>query len=316
VAEEARKRAAALAARWKSVGDAIRDTFAYIKTSVNEAGETVVELGDTGRLVADTLRDIFASAISAYSDQGQAHRDALQAILNDEQTALDVAAQQRDDDLADLQQQLAEKLISEEEYQTQHQQILDDYVAAETAAHTAATDAQQEEEQSYKESRKTMWEILKQSVKDTLTALRENLTLKAAAALGEAIALTLGLSPMAIPKYAEAAAYGVAAAGLAIAGFEKGGIALGEMFAKLGDTGVSEAVIPLTTTNLGAIGAGIAAATVSHGPTTNVGGASFVVNVNNPTVRSDADIHQIVTGVNDAWKKWSRGQGRLAPVGA
>ncbi len=315
-AEEARKRADALRAKWGAVGAAIRETFAYIKTSVNEAGEEIVELGNTGRLVADTLTGLFSDTLSSYFDQQKAHNDALQAVRDDEQTALEAAAEQRDADLADLEQQLADKLISEEEYNAQHQQILDEYVAAETAAHEAATAAQEAEEKSYKESKKTMWEILKESVRDTLTALRENLMLKAAAALGEAIALTLGLSPMAIPKYAEAAAYGVAAAGLAIAGFKQGGIATEEMLARIGDTGVNEAVIPLTATNLAEIGAGIAAASVVGGTSTTIGGTSLTVQINNPTVRSDADIRQIVTGVNDVLKRWERGQGRLAPVGA
>lgn len=95
-----------------------------------------------------------------------------------------------------------------------------------------------------------------------------------------------------------------------------GGIALSEMMARIGDTGVHEAVIPLTQTNLGAIGAGIAAS--MSGPQlagAGVGGVQVDMRgmFDGATfyVRNDQDATKIASSIYDLFKTRTRGLTQL-----
>ncbi len=300
--------------------DGIRDAKGEIDDAVNSITDEVEEAFDSlGYELKEAWGDIFEGVAQGIIDQAklaEAHKAKLDEIRAAEAEDIATAATTRDEELAALQADYAAGLISLQDYNVGRETALAAYTEAEATAQKATEDALAAEEEAYEEMKKSVWEILKETVRNVLTALKEELFLKAAAAFAEAIALTLALNPGAALKYAEAGAYALGAGALAITGFKQGGIATEEMLARIGDTGVNEAVIPLTATNLAEIGAGIAAASVVGGTSTTIGGTSFTVQINNPTVRSDADIRQIVTGVNDVLKRWERGQGRLAPVGA
>jgi len=152
--------------------------------------------------------------------------------------------------------------------------------------------------------------------------------------------------------WAAAAEYGIqsglllaGAAGLALAGFAKGGIATQPTMGMVGEAGVSEGVIPLTARNLSAIGRGIASASgfsrehlgaagipgLSGGMSVNLGdtpspevggvvgsGGGVVqgmgeTNVSivfeNPVVRDDSDIDKIVEGIESSFEQTRRGLG-------
>jgi len=244
------------------------EKLGLVVRKTNEAGEEMIELGETGQIVADTFGDIVGGAINEYLNQADEYQAALDQIKEEEQTAVDEAAKQRDEELAALQKQLDEKLISEEEYNTQHQAILDAYTTAETTAHDTASQALKDEETAYKETRKSIWEVLKQMAKDVLTSLRESLFLKAAAAAGEALALGFAaifdplLWPAVGAKVAEAAAYTGAATGLAIAGFDKGGVFTSPTILPAHAVAESgpEAFLPLNEGVFSKIGSGIVTA--------------------------------------------------------
>jgi len=81
------------------------------------------------------------------------------------------------------------------------------------------------EQREYEDSRTTIGEILKDAVVDLLRSLREQLLLKAASHLVDAIALALipGYQGVALGHLAASGIYAAGGAGLAIAGFEEGG---------------------------------------------------------------------------------------------
>lgn len=280
------------------------------------AGTTITSLTEFGATVSDTLNGIFSSTITAYLDQQEAHEEAMQAIRDAEQESLDEAKRQRDEDLASLKDQLDQKLVSQEEYEAQSAAINQAYTDQVTSAAATREEALKTEEKTYKETKKSLWEILKESVKNVLKALKEELALKAAAALAEAIALTLGLSPLAGPKYLEAAAYGAGAAGLMIAGFEKGGVVKGPTLGVIGEGQNDEAILPLSRDVFAGIGRGIAGALATMSPSPALAGANgiqidmrglydgAVINV-----RDDQDITRIARETHDLWQSRMRARG-------
>lgn len=325
----------------KFVDDYVTQNSTLVEDAVATRDEIVASWEDFASEMGSAFNgflDEVSTMVTTNRDLAKEHKDTLVQIEKDygqseigftktHETARQEAIANYEADLAELQQQKADGLLTEEQYQTKLRElnrsnvdelkkIEDEYTTAKETATTTRTDAIDTETTAYEEAQVTWGEILKEMATNLLIELRNELALQAAKHLAMAVADAILLNFVgAAQELGAAAALGVGAAGLALAGFKQGGIATEEMVARIGDTGVNEAVIPLTATNLGSIGAGIAAASVVGGSTTSIGGASFVVNVNNPTVRSDADIRQIVTGVNDALKRWERGQGRLVPVG-
>ena len=221
--------------------------------------EMAVVWGETSTIIGDAVGEIFYTTTTTWLRQQEAHKDAMDAIREGTETTLQEEKDARDADLASLDENLAAELISQQNYDAARQKILDDYLAGKDAALEEEKRLLGEEKEAYKEQQKSIWEILKDSVRDVLKALKEELLLKSAAALAEAIALTLGLSPLAIPKYAEAGGYALGAAGLHIAGFEKGAVfdeptmLPAHMIAE----GGPEAYLPLTNSVFGKIGEGI-----------------------------------------------------------
>lgn len=251
-------------AMWAGIGGWIKSTFSMVSRTVDEeTGEITEDFTLLGEEVAGGLTDLFQGIGSAFLEQqtlAQEHEKAMQAVRDEEKKSLEEAAALRDKELADIQAKYDAKLISQEEYNTQTEAALAAYTAAQEATKNATIAALDAEEKAYADTKKTTWEILKESVNNVLKALKEELLMKAAAALAEAIALTIGLSPLAVAKYGQAAAYGTGAAGLAIAGFEEGGLVKAgrPVYGVVGEGGVDEAIIPLTPTNLRAFGDAVA----------------------------------------------------------
>ena len=161
----------------------------------------------------------------------------------------------------------------------------------------------QEEESASEEHERTLWEILKEGVRNLLTALREDLLLKAASHLVDAFALAWipGMQLVAGGHLAAAGIYAAGGAGLAIAGFEKGAV-----FEKptmlpphmVAEGGVAEAYLPLSENVFSKIGQGIVNALTPQQPVlAGAGNISIDMRGMNEgavfNVRSESDIELI-----------------------
>jgi TP901 family phage tail tape measure protein len=255
----------------KLFGKRIGEMFAWTADEVDKDGKVIGEtLGEMGQLSADVMTGIFQGVAQSYLDQegaAEAHQKAMDDIAAQEKASQDEAAAARDKELADIQDKYNKKLISQEEYNAQTTAANQTYTDAQAAASAARVAAEETEKTAYKETHKTLVQVLWDSAKAVLKALKNDLAMKAAAALAEAIALALGLNPLAAPKFLEAAAYGAGAAGLAVTGFEEGGLVKAghPVYGVIGEGGVDEAVIPLTPSNLRQIGDAVAKAAARQG---------------------------------------------------
>lgn len=173
-----------------------------------------------------------------------------------------------------------------------------------------------EAEKAYEEERVTVWGILWQGVKDFIKAIREKFVAIAAeqTALG-IIAALVGNIAGAIAHGAAALKAGAVAVGLAVAGFQEGGIVTRPTVAILGEYG-PEAVVPLPRISggfgqgqlayAGAGGGGIAGSQVVIEEMHVAEGATFYV-------REEADIERIAKELGDEFDDRIIGKGRVTP---
>jgi TP901 family phage tail tape measure protein len=319
-AVEEAERLARRQASWNGFTSFLKNSLSITQKTVDEkTGAITEEFTKLGDELKSALTNVFQGITQAFIDQGNAeqeYQDRLGDINADEKTRIEELAALRDQDVANLEQQLSDKIITQEQYNAEHQRILDDYVSAEEAAKTQTQAALEAEKTAYEETKKSTWELLKETVRNVLKALKEELFLKAAASLAEAIALTFALSPLALPKFAESGAYAAGGAALAITGFARGGIATRDLMAHLGDTGVHEAVIPLTQANLSGIGKGIIAAL--QGPQlamAGAGGTTYATDMrglfDGATINVDSPqrVESLAREINTLWETRKRGRG-------
>jgi len=241
---------------WERFWQCLKDGTADLSESLAEMWE------NTRDAIGNAIADITLGTIRGMMAQADAHKEAKEQIREDTTTTLEEEKKALDESLEALQSNLDTGLISQNDYTAQRIALIDEFDAREKELMEQQESRLAEEEELYKKQKKSIWEILKDSVRDVLKAIKEELLLKAAAALAEAIAMTIGLNPLAGPKYGEAAAYAAGAAGLQIAGFEHGGVfdrptVLPPQL--IAEGGVAEAFIPLSPDVLGNIGRGIAA---------------------------------------------------------
>jgi TP901 family phage tail tape measure protein len=301
----------------QGLADGIQSAQSFIRRVVTDITDSIRTIVDTD--FKGALEDIIAGTARYFLEaeqRAQDHRDKVKSINEEEATAISDAAQVRNDAINDLNIAYRNGAISIDEYNAEVGRVLDEYALAQEEAKDRTKTALDEERKAYEATKKTVWEVLKEMTRNVLKALKEDLLLKAAAALAEAIGMTFVLNPAAVGKYAEAAAYGTGAAGLAIAGFARGGIATRELMARLGDTGVHEAVIPLTQVNLGAIGRGIVDAL--QGPQlamAGAGGTTYATDMrglfDGATINVDSPqrVESLAREINTLWETRKRGRG-------
>lgn len=277
----------------------------------------------------------------------ESHKETLSDITADHKAAYADLSKQRLADLADLNVSLQAGTVTQDEYAAEKLRIQKQYNSDVATLDQARLDAIDDENQAYEDSKQTIWEILKEMGRNLLVAIREELTLQGAKyAVLAAIAAINPLTWAAAGVYALQSGIAFAgAAGLALAGFAKGGIATQATMGVVGEAGVSEGVIPLTARNLSAIGRGIASASgfsreplgaagipglsggmsVSLGdtPSPEVGGVvgsgggvvqgggetNVSIVFENPVVRDDSDIDKIVEGIESSFEQTRRGLG-------
>ena len=173
--------------------------------------------------------------------------------------------------------------------------------------------------QAYEDQKQSLWEILKESVRNVLTALKEEFLLRAAAALAESVAFALGLNPaLSASKLAQAGAYAAGAATLHITGFEQGAVFKEPTLlppSMVAEGGYDEAFLPLSPSVFSRIGDGIVnALSVQPQPALAMAGASIDMHglfdgaVFN--VRSDQDAIAIARETYSLFKTRVRGIGR------
>ena len=182
-----------------------------------------------------------------------------------------------------------------------------------------------EEVKDYEDQQKSMWEVLGAMAGDLLTALKNELLVKAAFHVVEAIANSLipplfVLNPMALGHDAAAAAYLAGAGGLALAGFEEGAVFEEPTLMPahmVAEAGYQEAYLLLSPSVFDKIGAGIMNALTPQQPALAAAGESSIqvdmrglydgATIN---VRSDQDIEQIARETYTLYKDRLRSIGR------
>ena len=292
----------------------------------------------------------FLSSISAMvrgnRELKKSHEETNAAIIQTEVDKVAALEQTRDDNLEDLQADLATQTISQAEYATAVAKIHADYAQDVIDAGTARTDALNDETDAYEDAKETIWDILKEMGKNLLVAIREELMLQSGKHLvmAAAAALTIATAALAPGHLLAAGVLAAGATGLALAGFAKGGIATSPTYGVIGEAGVSEGVIPLTARNLAAIGRAIASASgMSREPlgTTGIPGLSggsvqlsdtaypqiggvsgsgsgivpsigethVQIVIENPVIREDSDIDKLVEGIESSFEQTRRGLG-------
>jgi TP901 family phage tail tape measure protein len=291
----------------------------------------------------NTFLDNVSDMIRSNRDLEKSHKETLNTIAQTYKETSEEAVTTKADEIEEenkqyaeeqlaLDQSLTRQQISVQEYQQQQtdlrnqhnknlMKIEDSYTTAMHDAEKTREETLGEENDAYAEQRKSVWDILKQMGTDLVTALRNELGLQAAKHLALGIAASLipplfALNPTAIGEYGAAAALTAGSVGLALAGFEKGGIAMSEMLAQIGDTGVPEAVIPLTQTNLSNIGKGIVGAL--QGPQFALAGASGTTYATDmrglfdgATINVDSPqrVESLAREINTLWETRKRGRG-------
>ena len=293
-----------------SIGKGISSVMKVTERNVDEStGKIEDTLTDTGQIISGTISDIIHDSVSGWWKQADEHKKAMQAIRDQTQENLDAEKEARDQALASLKDNLNHGLITEQEYTQRRQEILDAYAKHKAAIFEEEKKQLEEEEKNYKKNRKTIKEILEQSVRDVLHKLKEELLLKSAAAIGEAAALAIGLSPMAGPKLGEGLAYAAAATGLQFAGFEKGALFDKPTLlpAHIVAESSPEVYMPLNKATLREIGVGVAAASGVGAVNVDMRGLYDGATIN---VRSDRDIEEIARETFSLWKDRMRALGR------
>jgi TP901 family phage tail tape measure protein len=265
---------------------------------------------------AGSFFDSISEMVRYNRDLAASHKKTLDQIDADHKKTYDSLKQQRLDDLADLKKSLNDGTVTREKYSEERKRIEDDYTGAVLTLDQARIDGIKAEEKAYEDAKRTIWDIMQEMGQNLLVAIREELTLQAAKAfiLGTAALLNPLTWAIAPGYFAQSAALGAGALGLALAGYEKGGIALGPNVGIFGDTGVPEAVIPLTVGNLSAIGEGIAAslgATATEEVGTMVGGSPVEINIYNPIVDSQERIDDLAVSLQDLFDTRERGKGKV-----
>ena len=158
------------------------------------------------------------------------YQETLRQVAEAEGQAVKDASDTRARGLRELADSLADGRITREQYAREYAQIESDYTDAVTAAVDARAAAQQEEKLAYEQQKVGIGDILGDMLGNFLRAAREELQLQAAkeAVLAAANALLLNWAGAGQHALASAA-YLAGAAGLAIAGFDKGGIVAGAL---------------------------------------------------------------------------------------
>lgn len=204
------------------------------------AAKALRDVASSGVQVLSALFDSLESSIASALDRittMKATNDALkeeylaslQEIADAEGEAVKSAAETRRTGLRELANDLEDGKITREQYARDYAQIEQDYAAAVTAAAAARATAMEEEETAYEGQKVGIINILGDMLKAFLKAAREQLQLEAAKWATIALA-ELFVNPIAAGQAALAsAAYLAGAGGLAIAGFEKGGLVAGAL---------------------------------------------------------------------------------------
>jgi len=316
---------------WKGITDGTKDFWADLADAEKSLQQKIADItkefwGDLLSITKGGLQDLFVSIGHGLMGQRgleEAHAEKMKGIREETLTEIDEEMARRDLAVQELDDQLAERLISEEEYNEQRKTIMENYEDARLEALEAEKRMLEEEKNAYKEAKKSIWETLQDSVQDVLTALKETLLVKAAAALAEAIALAFvpGMQAVAAGHLAAAGAYGAGAIGLHITGFEKGALFDRPTVippSLVGEGGYKEAFLPLSPDVFGEIGQGIVNAMNVPSPVlagAGIGGQTINIDNNieirfeEVNVRDDADITRIARETYDLWQSRMRGRG-------
>jgi len=324
--------------------EAMRDSAIEVRDSVTGSW-TALASG-----VASSMNS-FLNSVSAMvrsnRELKKSHTETLTGITADHKATYADLSQQRTADLADLNKSLHAGTTTQDEYAAEKLRIQTQYNTDVATLDQARLDAIDAENKAYEDSKKTIWEILKEMGRNLLTAVRNELTLQAAKyAVLAAIAAINPLTWAAAATYGLQSAAAFAGAGLlALAGFAKGGIATKPTYGVIGEAGNTEGVIPLTAKYLSAIGRGIASASgMSREPLgaagipglaggtsvqlsdtaypqiggvrgseggipPSIGETTVQIIIENPVIRDDSDIDKMVEGIDASFTQTRRGLG-------
>jgi len=295
--------------------ESLRDSALEVRDEVTGAWD---ELTEDVAGFAGSFLDSVSEMVRHNRDLAASHEETLQSIEDRYADSQQAANDRRQEQRTALKEDLDAGVIDYQEYTQRMNELQSDYVDAVREANDARTDAIEEEEEAYEAAKRSIGDILKEMGRNLLIAIREELTLIASKhAVLAAIALATGNFVAATQHGIAAGLAGAGAAGLALAGFEKGGIAFDRTFGVFGDTGVPEAVVPLTMGNLGAIGEGVAQSMSRSEELVGAGVAaegSVEINFYDTTIRDEDDFRKIQRAINDGLNDYRRGVGKKERV--
>jgi hypothetical protein len=193
----------------------------------------VTALTDMRDSMTETFRTFFDGIADMKTTNEQLAVDyakTLQGIADTEAETIAAAQEKRDEDLEELRDSLAEGNITREQYFADAAAIEEAYTAEVLAAQKKRDESKQTELIAYEQQKIGIDDILSDMLHSFLKAAREELTLEAAKWSVIAIAKGLALDLVgALSAAGAAAAYLAGAGGLALAGFETGGVVSGAM---------------------------------------------------------------------------------------
>ena len=305
-----------------ALGNNIVDHFRNQREAAQDHADARLEIEQRS---ADDLASLQEDRVDTEEDALLDHNRKLQDIETEHNRALADLAADDAEGRAEIENNYREDMEdAATDYARRREDIERSYSDAVTEQETRREEALQDEEARYEESKQTLWDIVMDTVRNFLTGLREELMLKAAAELVEAIALSILLDPLAAQHYAAAAEYGAGALGLAIAGFEKGALFREPTLLPahaVAEGAYPEAYIPLSPGVFSEIGAGIVNAMSSPAsPQLAAAGAGFggvqvdmrgLFDGATITVRDDHDITQLARETYDLWETRMRGLTKL-----
>lgn len=316
----------------KASGDRLENLLNRKEELTEDHGERLVdiELRKTRR-----LEDIQTDAERAEEARVQEEVWRREEIEEDHKDRLEGIEERYTERVTELYEERDAKLEkAEQDFQNRRTEIVadarkdrekieEDYNTALAEAHADEKARLDQEATNYEDQRKTVWGILKQGVRDFLSALKEKLLLKAAEEGVFAAAAALLLNFVGAAKHTLAAAtYLAGGMGLAIAGFKEGILALGPVAGVIGEGPVPEVALPLTPPILADIGKGIVSALHGVEPAyagAGIGGAQVVIEEMHVAegavfhVREEADIERIAKELGDEFDDRIIGKGRVTP---
>jgi hypothetical protein len=239
--DEMDPRLEALIERYEALGiafDAVTPKAQTLRRAMEEFMQTA-DRNWTSTLdkMVSSLERIYTSLVDGIADMvrhnrelAESYKDTQQDILDTQREAIDQANEEMIRARDNVRRDLSQGEIDAQEYADRMAEIEEEYTRQVQDAAVARSNAMADAREAYEEEKRTLGEVLKDTLRMIISAIKQELLAEAAKyTVRGTVALILADTAAAKKYYAAAAAMTTGAAGLAIVGFEKGGIVEGAL---------------------------------------------------------------------------------------